>query len=50
MHVGHEGEPEGAEWRTPWERECDAETVVLYKIDELAHSVANLKELGLMQD
>ena len=45
-----EGEPEGAEWRTPWERECDAETVVLYEIDELAHSVANLKELGLMQD
>jgi sugar phosphate isomerase/epimerase len=45
-----ESEPEDADWRTPWERERDAETVVMYEIDELANSVANLKEMGLMPE
>lgn len=43
-----EAEPNDSEWRTPWELERDAETVMMYEIDELANSVANLKELGLM--
>ncbi|MEI6232811.1 MAG: TIM barrel protein [Planctomycetota bacterium] len=43
-----EAEPDDAEWRTPWELERDARAVALYEIDELAHSVANLKELGIM--
>ncbi len=39
---------EGADWRTPWELDAGAEKVMLYEIDELANSVANLKEMGLM--
>jgi len=41
-------QPEGADWRTPWELEAGPDAVMLYEIDELANSVANLKEMGLM--
>ena len=39
--------PEGAEWRTPWERNADHE-LVEYELSQVRRSVANMKALGFM--
>lgn len=39
--------PEGAEWRTPWERNADHE-LVEYELAQVRRSAENLKALGLM--
>lgn len=39
--------PEGADYRTPWERNADGE-LVDYELSQLRRSVANMKSLGLM--
>lgn len=39
--------PEGAEWRTPWERSADHE-LIDYELGQYRKSAANLKALGLM--
>jgi len=42
-------QPTGSDPRTPWEFGADPEAVMMYEIDQLANSVANLKEMGLMR-
>ena len=43
-------EPDDSDWRTPWDHDADATSVMKYEIDELANSIANLQEMGLMSD
>lgn len=38
--------PESAEWRTPWELEADAQTLIDYEIGQVRKSAANLRALG----
>jgi hypothetical protein len=40
--------PEEADYRTPWERQEDGETLIRYEIDMVRRSASNLKALGLM--
>ena len=40
--------PDDADWRTPWEREADAETLVRYELEMIRRSASNMKALGLM--
>lgn len=39
--------PEGAEWRTPWERNADHE-LVEYELAQIRRSAANMRALGFM--
>jgi 3-oxoisoapionate decarboxylase len=39
--------PEGAEWRTPWERNADHE-LVEYELRQVRRSAENMKALGFM--
>jgi sugar phosphate isomerase/epimerase len=39
--------PEGAEWRTPWERNADHE-LVEYELSQVRRSAENMKALGFM--
>lgn len=36
------------EYRTPWEQDADADSIIHYEMDQLANSVANLSEMELM--
>jgi len=38
-----------ADWRTPWERNEDGETLIRFEMDMIRRSAANMKTLGLMQ-
>jgi len=38
-----------ADWRTPWERNEDGETLIRFEIDMIRRSAANMKTIGLMQ-
>jgi sugar phosphate isomerase/epimerase len=40
------GRPAAEEWRTPWERECDAGELAAYEEEQVAASVAYLRGLG----
>ena len=40
--------PEDADYRTPWERGEDGETIVRYELDMMRRSVNNMKSLGWM--
>jgi hypothetical protein len=40
--------PDDADYRTPWERQEDGETLVRYELDMIRRSAANVKELGLI--
>jgi sugar phosphate isomerase/epimerase len=40
--------PDDADYRTPWERGDDGETIVRYELDMIRHSAANMKSLGWM--
>jgi sugar phosphate isomerase/epimerase len=39
--------PEGAEWRTPWERDADGE-LAAWELAQVRRSAENMKSLGLM--
>jgi len=39
---------EAADWRTPWEKGEDGETIIRYELDMIRRSAANLRHLGLM--
>ena len=40
-------QPEGADWRTPWDKDATPDEICKYEIDELMQSVVNLQELGI---
>ena len=40
--------PDDADWRTPWERNADGETLVRYELDMIRRSASNMKAIGLM--
>jgi len=40
--------PDDADYRTPWERGDNAETIVQYELDMIHRSAANMKSLGWM--
>ena len=38
-----------ADWRTPWERNENGETLIRFEMDMIRRSAANMKAIGLMQ-
>lgn len=40
--------PDDSDWRTPWERGDDGETIVRYELDMMRRSAANMHALGWM--
>jgi len=40
--------PDDADWRTPWERNEDAEALIRFELDMIRRSASNMKAIGLM--
>lgn len=40
-------QPDGADWRTPWDKAAAPDEICKYEIEQLMQSVLNLQELGL---
>jgi len=45
----HRRLPDDADYRTPWEREEDGQTLIDYELSQVRRSAANMKALGIMQ-